>query len=97
MQDTLTHKNEALQEKILTLIADLPPESLTIIEQFVRFIRAQVENGLVIDSHNVHKVSPPYLYPTVGVPASIIKDLMGIAPPVGGDALEDSEKLYNDD
>ncbi len=38
----------------------------------------------------------PYLYPTVPVPASVFARLSGIMPPVEGDALADTEALYDE-
>ncbi|HOU15725.1 MAG TPA: type II toxin-antitoxin system Phd/YefM family antitoxin [Anaerolineae bacterium] len=40
---------------------------------------------------------PPYLYPTVSVPFSMLEGLIGIMPAVGGDALADTEALYDRD
>jgi hypothetical protein len=37
----------------------------------------------------------PYCYPTVPLPASALDSLVDIMPPVGGDALSDTEALYN--
>lgn len=39
---------------------------------------------------------PPYLYPTVLLPPSALDGLIGIMPPVGGDALADTEALYDE-
>jgi len=39
----------------------------------------------------------PHLYPTVSVPVSMSEGLIGIMPAVGGDALADTEALYDRD
>ncbi len=39
----------------------------------------------------------PYLYPTVSIPFSMLEGLIGIMPAVGGDALVDTEALYDGD
>jgi len=38
----------------------------------------------------------PYLYPTVPLPPSSLDGLVGIMPRVGGDALADTESLYDE-
>ncbi len=40
---------------------------------------------------------PPYKYPTVSVPFAQLEGLIGLLPPVGGDALADTEALYDGD
>lgn len=40
---------------------------------------------------------PPYLYPTMPAPFSVFDGLIGIMPPVDGDALADTEALYDGD
>jgi len=40
---------------------------------------------------------PPHQYPTVPVPVSMLEGLIGIMPAVGGDALADTEALYDGD
>ena len=39
----------------------------------------------------------PYRYPTVPVPASSLGKFIDLMPPVGGDALADTEALYDGD
>lgn len=86
-----------IQNRILPLLEDLPPESLSVVEQFVTFLREQARRGRIVEVVPQEKEkSPPYLYPTVTVPASSLDGLIGIMPPVGGDALADTEALYNE-
>ena len=77
------------------LLAELPPESVQILEQFARFLREQARLGQRIEVAREKDKRQPYLYPTVAVPAKSLDNLIGIMPPVGGDALEDSEALYD--
>lgn len=79
---------------LISLLAELPPEGVQLVEQFARFLREQTRQGLRIGISAAQEKSP-YLYPTIPVPTSLIDGLIGIVPPVGGDALEDSEALYD--
>jgi hypothetical protein len=81
--------------KIVSLLETLPPESLMLVEQFVRFLQAQAQKGEQITVTKT-KVKP-YLYPTVSVPTRKVRELIGIMPPVGGNALADTESLYDRD
>jgi hypothetical protein len=74
------------------LLADLPPDSLSVVEQFVQFLRNQAQHG---QSLKVVAERPAYLYPTVPLPADRLDALIGVAPAVGGDALTDTEALYD--
>lgn len=76
-------------------MADLPPESLRLVEQFVMFLREQARQGKKVPPITEEKKQIPYLYPTVPVPVKSIDGLIGIMPPLGGNALEDTEALYN--
>ena len=82
--------------RIHQLVDDLPLASLTVVERFVTFVHNQAQQGEPII------VAPdgdaaPYRYPTVSVPASSLSKLIGLMPPVGGDALADTEALYDGD
>ncbi|MCP4710110.1 MAG: hypothetical protein GY869_15915, partial [Planctomycetes bacterium] len=56
----------ARQNHILTLLDDLPPESLTVVEQFILFLRQQAQQGQpVVNASDM--ASPPYRYPTVSL------------------------------
>jgi hypothetical protein len=84
------------QTRILPLLEDLPPESLTVVEQFVRFVHEMAQEGRTLEMVPSAGGHAPYLYPTVPVPAFVFARLSGIMPPVGGDALADTEALYGD-
>ena len=84
------------RDHILSLLDDLPPESLAVVEQFVRFLREQTRQGRPVVSVSEEKDRPSYRYPTVPLPVSALDGLVGIMPPVGGDALADTEALYDE-
>ncbi len=84
-----------VQSRIVSLLEQLPPESLSVVEQFVRFVYELAQKGQVVATV-AKPPGAPYLYPTVPVPASTLRSLSGIMPPVGGDALADTEALYDD-
>jgi hypothetical protein len=87
---------QSTRQAILDLLDELPPESLTVVETFIRFIRDQTQRGKpVIVAPDLAEL-PPFRYPTVAVPASSLDGLVGIMPPVGGDALADTEALYDE-
>jgi len=89
--ETWTAKN-----RILSLLNDLSPENLTVVERFVQFLREQVQRDQPIVAVSEKEERPPYLYPTVPLPASVLDGLIGIMPPVEGDALADTEALYDE-
>ncbi|MBT3391337.1 MAG: hypothetical protein HN413_13120 [Chloroflexi bacterium] len=78
-----------------SLLADLPPESVRLVEQFVLFLREQAYQNQESATIVKEVQRSPYMYPTVAVPAKSIDGLIGIMPPLGGNALEDAEVLYN--
>ena len=58
---------------------------------------AMSENASVqMGSVSVREEQPSYVYPTVPLPTSVVDGLIGIVPPVGGDALADTEALYDE-
>lgn len=83
---------EQARQRILTLLQEMPPENLAFIEQFVLFMRQQGQPAVAVSEQ---EGQVPYLHPTVPVPASTLSKLTGIMPPVGGDALADTEALYD--
>ena len=89
----LTSPQETKQ-KIAELLDDLPPASLAMVEQFVQFMREQVRRGRPVVTA-LGEESAPFLYPTVLLPCSVLDGLVGLMPPVGGDALADTEALYD--
>lgn len=82
--------------RIHQLLDELPAASLTVVERFVAFVHNQAQQGepVVVASD---RDSAPYRYPTVSLPASALSKLIGLMPPVGGDALADTEALYDGD
>ena len=86
---------QVVRDHILSLLDDLPPESLNVVNQFVQFLYEQARQGRPIVSNSSGE-SPPFLYPSVPLPASALDGLVGIMPPVGGDALADTEALYDE-
>ncbi len=89
--DTVAHAH------LLSMLDELPPEGLKLVEEFVQFLRQQVLKAKPAETVAVKESQKPYLYPTVTMPAESMRDLIGIMP-VGyeGDALEDSEALYDE-
>lgn len=84
MIDTAVFTQEARQ-RIQNLLKDLPFESLTAIEQFVRFVRYQP-----------YSFSEPN-YPTVSLPASSLDAWTNLlSEGYEGDALLDTEALYDE-
>ncbi len=90
---TLTTTQETKQ-RITAWLDDLPPRSLGAVEEFVAFLRqkARQQPPLV-----VAEKEPPYLYPTVENPPSSLSAWRDVIPDgCGGDALADTEALYDD-
>lgn len=88
-------------QAIVTLLNDLPADSLVTVRQFVTFLhqQAQQEHAYQDDrqpSVNGKAEKPPYQYPTVSVPASKLLELAGTLSGYEGDALVDTEALYDD-
>jgi hypothetical protein len=84
------------RDHILSLLDDLPPESLAVVEQFVQFLGEQARHGRLVVSLSEEIGGPSYRYPTIPLPVSALDGLIGIMPPVGGDALADTEALYDE-
>ena len=87
---------QTVQDRIRTLLDELPPESLTAVELFVQFLREQARRGQPVVIASECKDRYPKHYPTVPVPASSLDGLVGIMSSVGGDALADTEALYDE-
>jgi hypothetical protein len=83
---------------LTAILAELPPESVQALEQFARFLREQARRGQPATARRQKGKQQPYLYPTIAVPASSVEKWIGLFPGEGyeGDALEDSEALYDD-
>lgn len=92
--DTMTQSPQTAPSHILDLLADLSPESLRFVEQFVLFLREQGQSPAPLTAQEKRA---PYLYPTVAAPASTIDAWVNLLPEgYEGDALADSEALYDD-
>jgi len=84
------------KQRITTWLDELPPQSLTVVEQFVEFLRQkarQQQTPVVV----AEREAPPYLYPTVAAPTSSLKvwnKLLDVG--YEGDALADTEALYDE-
>lgn len=77
--------NQMTKQKITELLDELPPESLKVVEQFVRFL------------HQERAFTSEPRYPTVENPASSLNAWLALLPEgPGGDALADTEALYDE-
>ncbi len=80
-----------------SLLDDLPPESLNVVNQFVQFLHERAGQGQPMMSESDDEDKPPYLYPSVGVPATSLDGLIGLlSEGYEGDALADTEALYDE-
>jgi hypothetical protein len=79
------------RQKIIALLDELPADSLPMVETFIRFMQTQQPAKTPEKSEGT-----PWLYPTVPVPPESLDRLIGIMPGVGGDALVDTESLYDE-
>ena len=88
---------QATRKRIVSLLGDLPAESLTVVEQFVQFLREQARQQRPVVTTSAGEEHPPYAYPTVAVPASSLDGWLDLIPEgYGGDALADTEALYDE-
>ena len=88
------------KQKIVNLLDDLPPEGLEAVEEFVRYLseRAKKAQTAVDAARAAAGDRPvPFRYPTISLPLASLSGLVGIMPPVGGDALAETEALYDVD
>ena len=84
-----------VRSSITTLLAELPPESLTVVEQFVRFLHEQAQSGLPVVT--VQETGAFYEYPTIAAPPSSLDGWMNLVMEgYEGDALVDTEALYDE-
>lgn len=82
------------KQKIYDLLDDLPPEGLEAVEGFVRFLREQIKQAQTT-ADVVADQTAPFRYPTISLPLARLGGLVGIMPPVGGNALAETEALYD--
>jgi hypothetical protein len=96
--DTTTKEAaQELENRILSLLAELPLESLVVVERFVRFLHEQARRGETVTVVSEKPTRPPYRYPTVAVPASSLSRWLDLVPEgYEGDALADTEALYDE-
>lgn len=88
---------QTIQQHILSLLNDLPPGSLTLIEQFVQFLHEQARRGRPVIAVSEQESSAPYRYPTVSIPPSSLDGWLNLVPEgYEGDALADTEALYDE-
>ena len=88
---------QSTRQSILDLLDELPPESLTVVETFVRFLREQAQQGKPVATAPTPTELPRFHYPTVSVPASSLDKWMDLVPQgYEGDALADTEALYDE-
>ena len=69
---------------------DLPLEGLLTLREFTAFLR---QRSLTEHPAASTPLSPLRL--TVEMPAESLLGMMGLLPPIGGDALADTEALYD--
>ncbi len=87
-----------LAQSLLPLLEDLPPESLKVVEQFVRFLHEEAQQGNRVVTSELPEGRPAYLYPTVSLPPSSLNRWLDLVPSgYEGDALEDTESVYDEE
>lgn len=80
--------SRALQREIAGQMNDLSLDGLLVLREFAASLRQRTLRE--------KSISPTLLrHPTVEMPADSLLGLMDLLPPVGGDALADSESLYD--
>ena len=86
----------ATRSRIVSLLDGLPPESLTVVERFVQFLREQARQGRPVATVSEQE-DHPYIYPTVAVPPSSLDWWLNLIPEgYEGNALADTEALYDE-
>lgn len=84
----------ASRQRIQTLLEEMPAENLPFLEQFLQLIN-HYNPSLTPPSEQ--KQETPYRYPTVAMPASSLRGWSQILEEgYEGDALADSEAIYDD-
>lgn len=92
----LKTSTRATQSRIVSLLNELPPESLALVERFVEFLHDQARRGQPVGV-SVQEKRTGYAYPTVTVPASSLDRWLDLIPEgYEGDALADTEALYDE-
>jgi hypothetical protein len=99
MSTNLQTPTREVSSHILSLLDELPSESLVVVEQFVRFLHEQARQGRTVTtvSESEEAKHPPYIYPSIAVPPSSIDAWLDLLPEgYEGDALADTEALYDE-
>jgi hypothetical protein len=79
------------------LLNGLPPESLSVVEQFIRFLQEQGRRGQPVAIVSERKGQFTYQYPTIGLAPSSLDRWLNLVPEgYEGDALADTEALYDE-
>ena len=87
--------SEKTRQRLIALLEEMSARDLDIIEKFTLFIRQQGGQPVVAVAGREGEI--PYIYPTVPVPASSLgKWLTLLDRGYEGDALADTEALYDD-
>lgn len=81
---------KALQREIAGQMKDLPLEELLALREFTAFLRQRS-----LAQNSTASAALPSHHLTVEMPAESLMGLMGLLPPIGGDALADTEALYD--
>lgn len=92
------------KEELHRLVDGLPETEVVPAARFLEYLserratRLAEQQGSVAPTESaVHEGKVPYRYPTVPVPWEHLMGLVGLLPEVpGGDALEDTEALYDE-
>jgi hypothetical protein len=95
--NTSVNLQASTQSRILALLNSLPPESLSVVEQFVRFLQEQSRQGRPVAIVSEQKGQFSYHYPTISLAPSSLDRWLNLVPEgYEGDALADTEALYDE-
>jgi hypothetical protein len=93
---TSTRSVEDTKEKIEELLDTLSHDNLVMVQRFIEFLHERTRQGQPIVT-KAEDEKPPYLYPTIENPASSLDAWLDLIPGgCGGDALADTEALYDE-
>ena len=82
------------KQRIYDLLDELSPEGLEAVEEYVRYLSERVRK-VQTAADAVSDRPTPFRYPTISLPLASLSGLVGIMPPVGGNALAETEALYD--
>lgn len=84
-----------VRKRILLLLDNLPPDSLALAERFIQFLQEQARQGR--PEAAVVGQEEQTTYPTITAPPSSLDKWVGlIREGYAGDALADTESLYDE-